>query len=107
MRSLDYLCLDAIRQKHPYRNFQPPPSWVDDRHRTVSSLRATHDLKASIMERVEWIEDFDMRIFRAQGIVGVDGIIRTYTTLFLLAVLHPTVPDGSPPRDDSSCPSPR
>ena len=27
------------------------------------------------MERVEWIEDFDMRIFRAQGIVGVDGII--------------------------------
>jgi hypothetical protein len=34
-------------------------------------------------------------------------IIRTYTTWFLLAVLHPTVPDGSPPRDDSSCPSPR
>jgi hypothetical protein len=34
-------------------------------------------------------------------------IIRTYTTWFLLAVFHPTVPDGSPPRDDSSCPSPR
>ncbi len=34
-------------------------------------------------------------------------IIRTYTTSFLLAVLHPTVPDGSPPRDDSFCPSPR
>jgi hypothetical protein len=34
-------------------------------------------------------------------------IIRTYTTWFLLAVWHPTVPDGSPARDDSSCPSPR
>jgi hypothetical protein len=34
-------------------------------------------------------------------------IIRTYTTLFRLAVLHPMVPDGSPPRDDSSCLSPR
>ena len=33
-------------------------------------------------------------------------IIRTYTTWFLLAVLHPTVLDGSPARDDSSCPSP-
>jgi hypothetical protein len=28
-------------------------------------------------------------------------IIRTYTALFLLAVLHPTVPDGSTPRDNS------
>jgi len=34
-------------------------------------------------------------------------IIRTYTTLFLAGVLHPTVPDGSPPQDDFSCPSPR
>ena len=30
-------------------------------------------------------------------------IIPTYTTLFLLAVSLPTVPDGSPPLDDSSC----
>jgi hypothetical protein len=75
MRPLDYLWLGAIRQQHPYRNFQPPPSWIGDRHRAVSTLRPADDLKASTMERVEWIDDLDMRIFRARGIVGVDGII--------------------------------
>jgi hypothetical protein len=35
------------------------------------------------------------------------SIIRTSITLSLLVVLHPTLPDGSHPRDDSSCPSPR
>jgi hypothetical protein len=79
MRSIDYLCLDAIRQKHPYRNFQPSPTRVDDRHRAISPLRATHDLKASTMQRMEWIDDLDMRIFRAQGIVGVDGCILMFT----------------------------
>ena len=44
---------------------------------------------------------------RAVAVVCTAIVIRTYTTWFLLAVLHPTVPDGSPPRDDSSCPSPR
>jgi hypothetical protein len=83
MRPLDYLWLGAIRQQHPYRNFQPPPSWIGDRHRAVSTLRPADDLKASTMERVEWIDDLDMRIFRARGIVGVDGCIPTSTALFL------------------------
>jgi hypothetical protein len=31
------------------------------------------------MEWVKGVEDVDMRIFRAQGIVGVGVIIRTFT----------------------------
>jgi hypothetical protein len=31
------------------------------------------------MERMEWIEDVDVRGFRTQGIVGADAIIRTFT----------------------------
>jgi len=76
---LDYFYLDALRQQHPYRNLQPPPGWVDDRDRAVSPLRPADDLKPSTMEWVEWIDDLDMRVFRAQGIVGVDGIILTST----------------------------
>jgi hypothetical protein len=34
-----------------------------------------------------------------QRTMASNTIIRTYTTWFLLAVLHPTVPDGSPPRN--------
>ena len=46
------------------------------------------------MERVEWIDDLDMRIFRARGIVGVDGIIPMFTTSFPLGASLPMVPDG-------------
>jgi hypothetical protein len=94
MRPLGYFYLGAIRQQHPYRNFQPPPGWVDDRDRAVSPLRPADDLKASTMERMEWVEDLDMRIFRAQGIVGVDGFIPTYTTSFLPEVWPSMGPDG-------------
>ena len=95
MRPLDYLWLGAIRQQHPYRNVQPPPSWIGDRHRAVSTLRPADDLKASTMERVEWIDDLDMRIFRAQGIVGVDGCIPMSTAPFLRVDSHSITVNGS------------
>ena len=74
----------AIRRQHPYGNLQPLPGVVDDRHRAISPPRLTKDLKADTMERVEWIEDLDLSVFRAQGIVGVGVIIRTSTTSFPL-----------------------
>ena len=79
MRSLRDLHLGAFRQQHPHRNLQTPPRWVDDRDRAVSPLRSADDLKSSAMERVERIEDLDVRGFCAQGIVGADAIIRTFT----------------------------
>jgi hypothetical protein len=56
------------------------------------------------MERVEWIDDLDMRIFRARGIVGVDGLIRTSTVSSLPADSRPTVPGGFIPATPSSYP---
>src|SRR5258708_1408755 len=100
-------CPGGFRRHHPHRKLQPPPRLVTDRNRPISPLRPAHELKGRTTEWVKTVEDVDVRGFCTQGTAGVGVIIRTYTTLFLLAVLHPTVPDGSPPRDDSSCPSPR
>src|SRR5580692_8646988 len=105
MRPLDYLWLGAIRQQHPYRNFQPPPSWIGDRHRAVSTLRPADDLKASTMERVEWIDDLDMRIFRARGIVGVDGIIPICIASSRVAGSRPISGVGFHADTSSFCPS--
>ena len=47
--------------------------------KTISSLRSAEDLKGNAMEWVKGVEDLHMRIFRAQGIVGVGVIIRMST----------------------------
>ena len=75
----------ALRRQHPYGNLQPFPGLVDDRHRAISPLRLTKDLKADTVERVERIEDLNLSVFRAQGIVGVGVIIHTCTASFLPA----------------------
>src|SRR5271157_5738442 len=105
MRPLGYFYLGAIRQQHPYRNFQPPPGWVDDRDRAVSPLRPADDLKASTMERMEWVEDLDMRIFRAQGTVGVGVFILTSTVYLLPGVSLRITPVGFPRATPSFFPS--
>jgi len=46
------------------------------------------------MERVELIEDLDVRGFRAQGTVHAGGTILTYTALFQPAACRRTRPDG-------------
>src|SRR6201993_1235480 len=73
MRSLGNLDLSAIRRQHPHRNFQASPRWVDDRYSAISPLRPADHLKRCSMERMEWIEDLDGRVFYAQGIVSVDA----------------------------------
>ena len=56
------------------------------------------------MEGVERIEDLDLSIFRAQGIVGVGVLIPTSTASFLPADSRPTVPGGFIPAIPSSYP---
>src|SRR5437016_8090490 len=73
MRSLGNLDLSAIRRQHPHRNFQASPRWVDDRYSAISPLRPADHLERCAMERMEWIEDLDGRVFYAQGIVSVDA----------------------------------
>jgi len=76
MRSFRDLDLGAIRRQHPDRNLQAPPHWVNDRDRSISPLRSAEDLKGSAMERVERVENPDLRAFCTQGIVGVGAFIR-------------------------------
>jgi hypothetical protein len=80
------LYFSAIRQEHPDRNFQSPPRRINDSDRPISPLRSAKDLKGSTMERVEWVENLDVRTFCAQGTVGVGAFIRMYTALFRPAV---------------------
>jgi hypothetical protein len=54
------------------------------------------------MEWVERVENLDMRVFRAQGIVSVDGIIPMSTASFQPAACLPITPDGFPLSTTSS-----
>jgi hypothetical protein len=95
----------AIRRQHPYGNLQPLPGVVDDRNRAISPLRLAKDLNGGPKERVERIEDLDLSVFRAQGIVGAGVIIPICIVSFQLAVWRLMAPDGSRRRHGSSCQS--
>jgi hypothetical protein len=106
MNSLADLYPPAIGRQHPYGNLQPLPGWVDDRHRAICKLRLTKDLKVDTMERVKRIEDLDLSVFRAQGIVGVGVCILISTASFppavsiqaTLAGFILSIPSSSPSR---------
>ena len=76
MRSVRNLDPGALRQEHPYWNLQSPPCGVDDGNRAISPLWPAEDLKGDSMERVERVEDLDMFVVHAQGIVSADGFTR-------------------------------
>ena len=76
LRDLDF---GAFGQQHPDGNLQSPPGWVHDTNRPVTPLRSAKDLQASTTKRVKGVEDLNIGITRAQGIVGVGAIIRTFT----------------------------
>ena len=71
MRSFGNHDLGAFPQKHPDRNFQSAPAWVHHADRAISPLRSAEDLQSSPVKRVKGVEDLNIRIVRAQGIVGV------------------------------------
>ena len=77
MWSLRDLDLSALWQQHPDRNLQSPPGWVHDTDRPIFALRCAKDLQVSTMKRVKGVEDLNIGMIRAQGIVGVGAIIRT------------------------------
>jgi hypothetical protein len=69
----------AFPQKHPDRDLQSPPAWIDDTDRPISPLRSAKDPQGSAMKRMKGVEDLNVRAVRAQGIVGVGVTIRTST----------------------------
>ena len=92
----------TLRGKHPYRDLQSLTSWIHDNNRTVAPLGVANSLENSVAERMERIEDLYARIFRAQGIVGADGSIRTFTAPFQRAAYLQTTAAGYDPAIRSS-----
>src|SRR5712691_5110455 len=103
-RLLRDLHLGRIRQQHPQRNLQTPPRWIADRDRAVSLLRSADNPKSGTMERVELIEDLDVRGFRAQGTVDAGGFTRTFIAWFPAAAFRRITSAGSRAGRASSCP---
>ena len=102
MRSFGDHDLGAFPRQHPDWNFQSPPAWVDDTDRPISSLRSAKDLQGGTMKRVKRVEDLNIRIARAQGIVGVGVTIRMHTSSYLAAGSRLTATAGSRADQDSS-----
>ena len=79
MRLLRDLDLGALWQQHPDGNLQSPPSSVHDTDRPISSLRSAKNPQGNTMKWVKGVEDLNICIIGAQGIVGVGAIIRMRT----------------------------
>ena len=77
MRSLRDRDLGTLRQQHPGGNLQSLPRWIYDADRPISSLRSAKNPQGNAMERVKGVEDLNIRIIDAQGIVGVGATIHT------------------------------
>src|SRR4029077_15986078 len=94
MRSFGNHDLGAVPRQHPDGNFQSPAGWVHDTDRPISSLRYAKDPQSSAMKRVKWVEDLNIRIVRAQGIVGVGVSTRTFIVWSVAAASPRTPPPG-------------
>jgi hypothetical protein len=97
--------LGGFWREHPYGNLQPLPTPVNDRHRAVFPFRSAKDLNGSTLERMKRIEDLDLTISWAQGIVGVGVSTRMYIASWPLADWLRITLDGSDLRAVFSCPS--
>ena len=78
-RSLRDRDLGTLRQQHPDGNLQSPPGWVHDTDRPISSLWSAKNPQGNTMKRVKGVEDLNICIIGAQGIVGVGAITPTCT----------------------------
>jgi hypothetical protein len=89
-----HLDVRSGRREHPHRNLQALAYWVQDRDGTVAALGSTNDTKAIAVERMQRIENLNVRSVRTQGIVRDGGTIRTCIAWFPPAASAATVPDG-------------
>jgi len=74
VRSLRDRDLGTLRQQHPDGNLQSPPGWIRGTDRPISSLRSAKNPQGNTMKRVKAVEDLNICIIGAQGIVGVGAI---------------------------------
>ena len=79
MRLLRDLDLGTLRQQHPDGNLQSLPGRIHDADRTISSIRSANHPQTGSVKRVKGVEDLNVCIIGAQGIVGVGVTTRTST----------------------------
>src|SRR6202035_3959256 len=103
MRSFGDHDLGAFPRQHPDWNFQSPAAWIHDTDCPISSLRSAKDPKSSTMKRVKGVEDLNIRIVRAQGIVGVGVITRIFIASCLVVGSRRMAKVGSLAGRGSSC----
>ena len=75
MRLFSDLYLGRFPRQHPDRNLQTLPGCVNDADRPIAPLGPTEDLQGNTSKRVKGVEDLNLRIIRAQGIVGAGALI--------------------------------
>jgi hypothetical protein len=103
MRLFSDLGRGGFARQHPNRNLQTLPGCVNDADRAIAPLGLTKDLQDSTAKRVKGIEDLNLRIIRAQGIVGEGATIRTCIAWFQPADYRPTTRGGLQHAPASSC----
>ena len=79
-------------------------SFPADADRPIAALWPAEDLQGSTMERVKRVEDLNICIIGAQGIVGVGVCIRTFTVPFPWEARRQTIAGGYIPSTLSSYP---
>jgi hypothetical protein len=75
MRLVSDLYRGGFARQHPDRNLQTLPGCVNNADRPIAPLGPTKDLQGSTAKGVKGVENLDLRIIRAQGIVGVGALI--------------------------------
>jgi hypothetical protein len=93
----------AISREHPNRNLQSRAGSVNDGYRPIAPLRSANNLRGSAVERVERIEDLDVRALRTQGIVGGGVTTRMSIVSFQPAAYRPTIRAGLQRHPASFC----
>jgi hypothetical protein len=78
VRSLRDRDLGTFRRQHPDGNLQSPPGWIHDIDRPISPLWSAKDPQGNTIKRVKGVEDLNIRIIGAQGIMGVGAIIHMF-----------------------------
>jgi hypothetical protein len=77
LRLVGDLYLSAFARHHPGWNLQTLSGRVNDAERSTAPFGPTDDLQGSTVKRVKGVEHLNIRIIRAQGIVGVCAYTRT------------------------------
>jgi len=78
MRLFSDLYLGGFARQHPDGNLQTLLGCVNDADRSIAPLGPAKDLQDSTVKGVKGVEDLNISISRAQGIVGVGVLIRMF-----------------------------